>query len=227
VEDQEVRYQRPILVRDEPHEVLLDLHRIVVPGQRKPLADSGDMGIDRDPFVSPVGISQDDIGGLAPDAGQGAKLLHGVGHLSAVLCHDCLRHSDQALGLVAEEPGGLDDLFELRLSSLSQGSHIGISGEQDRGHQIHPRIGALRREDRRAEQLKGIAMVQRAGCVGIGLLESLKGYRRPLRRTRGGLSTFDGFPDSGLRRATRFPYRALRWETRARNSPSGRAFSTS
>ena len=69
----------------------------------------GHVGVHRDALVDAEGVAQHDVRGLAAHAGQHPQLLHGVGHLAAVVGDQRLRHADQAPRLVAEEPGGPDD----------------------------------------------------------------------------------------------------------------------
>src|SRR5262249_27621657 len=52
------------------------------------------------------------------------------------------------------------------------GVRIGPLPEELRGDEVDARIGALRREDRRGEELEGAPMVQRALRVGIALVEA-------------------------------------------------------
>ena len=65
-----VRPDRPVLPRHELHEVLLDLLRIGLPGQAEPAGEALHVGVDHDPLVLAEGVAQDDVGGLAADAGQ-------------------------------------------------------------------------------------------------------------------------------------------------------------
>src|SRR6185295_17155317 len=113
VENQKVRHQGPIRVGDEPHQVRLDLYRIIVPGEPESLAQSGDMGVHRDAFVDPKGIPQDDIGGLPPHAWEGPKLFHGAGHHPAVLRHDRFAIPIRLLALLRKKP------VDLMISSSS------------------------------------------------------------------------------------------------------------
>jgi hypothetical protein len=78
-----------------------------------------------------------------------------------------LSHSDQAPGLVAEEPGGFDDLFYIYRAGLSQLECCGVASKERGRDQVYPRIGALRGEDRRAQQLECISVVEGALSVGV------------------------------------------------------------
>ena len=70
-----------------------------------------------------------------------------------------------ALGILLADQGL--DLFQAR---RRQRARVWVAGEQRRGDAVDPRIGGLRREDRRDEQLVGIAVVQlrvRAGVLPV------------------------------------------------------------
>ena len=59
-------------------------------------------------------VGKDDVGGLAGHARKGEEFGHGRRNLAAVVGQDLLRRPDYVLGLVAEEPGGVDVDLELR-----------------------------------------------------------------------------------------------------------------
>src|SRR5688572_13092428 len=97
--------QAPALLREELHQLALDLLGIGLSTEAEQFAQPGDMGIDRHSFVDLVGISQNDVGGLPPYAGEPAKFLHGPRYFAAVVGHESLSHADQAPGLVPKESG--------------------------------------------------------------------------------------------------------------------------
>ena len=83
-----------------------------------------------------------------------------------------------------------DDLLEVTLARPAHGGGIGIPGKESRRHHIHPRIGALRRKDRRHQKLKWRFVFESTLCVWIISLEATKDSRglglffriRPCRR---------------------------------------------
>src|SRR5690606_16017605 len=74
---------------------------------------------------------------------------------------------EQALRLVPVEPRGADDLLQLLLPRRRKIVRRGVAREQRRRDLVHPLVRALRREDRRREQLERVAMVQRALRVRV------------------------------------------------------------
>src|SRR5207244_3901947 len=217
--DEEVREQRPMVPGEERHQVLLDLLRVVVPGEPEQAAQAADVGIHRDPLVDAIDVAQDDVRGLAPDTGQRAELVHRPRYLAAVVRHQYLRHPDQALRLIAEEAGGLDDLLDVRLPSAGQRLGRGVAAEEGGCHQVHAGVGALRGQDRGAEQLEGVPVLQRAAGVGVRRQEP----RQDLGSARGrvtGSPRGPAAPDGGrpLHRNT-----LLRRAAWARNPSTGSA----
>src|SRR5207253_3991643 len=68
VRDQPMREDRPLLLRDELHEVLLDLHRIEMRGEAQAAGNARDMSIDHHADGDVERVSQNDVGCLASDA---------------------------------------------------------------------------------------------------------------------------------------------------------------
>src|SRR6266851_868506 len=65
VRDQPMREHGPLLLRDELHEVLLDLHRIEMRGEAQAAGDARDMSVDYHADRDVERISQNDVGCLA------------------------------------------------------------------------------------------------------------------------------------------------------------------
>jgi hypothetical protein len=192
VKDQQMGEEPPIFLGEERHQLLLDLHGIGLPTQAKQTAQPGDVGVDRNPFIDSKRIAEDDIGCLASHPWQAPELIHGAGYLAAVIGHHGLGHADEALGLVAEEPGGFDDLFQLGRVGPGQLDRGGVAPEQGGSDQIDPRVGALGREDGGTEQLVGVLVVQRATGVRVGLPEAGEDGGRADGGTAGLLGSYTG-----------------------------------
>ena len=105
MEDQQVGQEGPISLGEQGHQIALDLHRVVVKGETQSLAQPSYVSIDRYSYVDSEGISQHHVRGLASHSRKRVKLFHGIGNLPAMVRDEGLRHSDQVLGLVAEESG--------------------------------------------------------------------------------------------------------------------------
>src|SRR5689334_10356661 len=83
------------------------------------------------------------------------------------------RHPDDALGLVAEEPGALDDLLDVLLLRARERFDRWIAREQDGRDHVDTLVGALRAQDRRDEQLKRRLEIELAVRVRVERREAL------------------------------------------------------
>src|SRR5947208_1733583 len=225
VQDQRVREPRPLVARHERHQVALDLHRVLLCRQTEQRRESLQVGVDHAPFVLAEPGAEHDVRGLAAHTGELNQLLHGVGYRTSMALDQRLRHPDDGFGLVAEEPRAVD----LLLQDLRVGAGVvlrrAILREQRRGDQVDPRVGGLRRQDGGDQQLERALVVQRAGGVGIGLLET-------------GDDLADARPPLGLRLVARAPARwgfclrghqpaaTSRARANARNASASRWFRT-
>ena len=172
MQDQGVREPCPRVTRHERHQVALDLHRVLLGRQPEQGREPLDVGVDHDTFVLSEPGAEHHIRGFATDAREPHQLVHRVGHLAAVALDQRLGHPDDRLGLVPEESGAVDLLLEnLRVGAgvVPRGT---ILREQGGGDDVDPCIGRLGGENRGDEQLECAGVVQRAGRVGIGLLEA-------------------------------------------------------
>src|SRR5215475_11682649 len=84
VPDQQVREDAPVLARDEPLQVALDLDRVVLSRQAESLRETPHVRVDDDPLrVAELG--RDDVRGLAGDAGQARELVERARDLAVVV----------------------------------------------------------------------------------------------------------------------------------------------
>jgi len=102
--------------------------------------------------------------------------------------------------LVRKKARGANVLLEFLWVGIREGIRLWILRKQRRGDDVHAFVGALGRENRRDEQLKGVLVPQRAGDRRIRLVESLEDRpdARGTSSLRGGLRSIDagGFPRS-------------------------------
>lgn len=112
MEDEQMRYQRPIITRNQLHQYLLDLHRVCLVGNAKANNQAADVRIHYDALIHAKRIAEDDVRCFAADARQTNELGHGVWYFAAVGFDDSSRHPEQALRLVAEETGAANHLLE-------------------------------------------------------------------------------------------------------------------
>ena len=117
--------------------------------------------------------------------------------------------SDRDFG--AEEAGGLDLRLELRGRRPRQRACVGVAAEERRRDLVDALVGALRRKDRRDEQLVGVREVELG--VGVGMLPS--SFAR-IRRVSAGVLTAPRADAAQRVSARRRLYRC----TRSRIEPS-------
>ena len=125
VPDDLVGKENPFLARDDAHQVLLDLLRVIVRGEFETARDAVNMGVDDYAFGFLEPRAQHDVGGFAGDAGEGEQLFHVVRDLAAEVGDDFFRGADHGFRLVAEETGGADVGLELFRVSAAKASTVG------------------------------------------------------------------------------------------------------
>src|SRR5262249_26121958 len=102
----------PLFSRDEFHQVLLDLFRLLFLCQPQPSGKPCDMSIDDDTFIDAERVSEDDVGRLAPNAIQVCEFLHRARHSPAMFLDQLAATRLDILGFVPEKAGRLDLLLE-------------------------------------------------------------------------------------------------------------------
>jgi hypothetical protein len=171
VVDQEVRPERPVALRHDLYQVLLDLHRIGVIRQAQALREPRDVGVHDDADVLVEGVAQDDVRGLPPHSRQAGQLLHRLRDFPAVFLQKAVGHASQALGFVAVEACGLDGFlqFLLRRGRVSLGGFVFL--EETFRDNVDAVVRALRGEDGGDEEFQGVGVFERAFGVGVGFFE--------------------------------------------------------
>jgi hypothetical protein len=137
----------PFVLREDAHEVLLDLDRLVVLREFEAAGDAVHVGVynDADGFAEPG--AEDDIGGLAGGAGNSEEPFHVVGYLSGEIVNDYFCGSDDGFGFVAEESRGLDVGLELLGSECGEVLGRWVLLEDDGCDHVYAGVGALGGED--------------------------------------------------------------------------------
>ena len=107
--------------------------------------------------------------------------------------HEGLRHAAEGLRLRVEEARRPDDLLERSGRRRREGRDVREAPEELRRHLVDARVGALRRENGRNEELERAPEIERARGVPVQVLEPLQrqadGGRVPhvsIRHFRGG-----------------------------------------
>jgi mycothiol synthase len=151
--------------RHEGIELVLNLDRVLEAGETQALAKPEDVGIDRKAGQA-EGDAADHVSGLAPHTWHRDEIVQLARDLSPVALLECAGHPDQTASLGPEESGGVDDLFQLVRVGPSEGRRIGVRREQGGSDHVDAHVGALRRQDRRRQQLKGRVVMERAQVLG-------------------------------------------------------------
>ena len=158
-----------LLRRDALAQLHLHLERVLAAvGDAQQAGNADTVGV-ADVALFSVDVPQDEIGGLAPHAGEAEKVLHGVRHPPAVFLHQHLAGGYDVPGLGPPEAGGVDDFPDLLLAGVCQGLQGGEFGVEDGGHHIHPGVGTLRCQTHGKKELIGLSRVEGEGALGGGV----------------------------------------------------------
>ena len=118
-----------------------------------------------------IQITQQQIGGFSAHTGNFEKLLHGAGNLSAVVTQQHLAAQNDVPCLVLIETAGVYQFLHMSDISPRHGFQCWVGGEQGRGHQVHPCVGALGGQPHGNHQLVVLIIVQGTQGVWIALLQ--------------------------------------------------------
>jgi hypothetical protein len=159
VQDQSIRRQRPLRWRHCSAQLLLDDFGIVRTRDANPVRHPKHVSVDGKAGHSKR-VAEDDVGGLAADAGQFHEFRHRARHLAAMTLDAGRGHSKKGTGLRAKEPGRLDLRLEIVSRSRGKRAGVGITREKRGRDLVHAFVGTLRGEDRGDEQLVGVREMQ-------------------------------------------------------------------
>ncbi len=165
MEDDPQAEQTSLLGRHHRIQRRFDLHRVGLVGESEPDREATHVGVHGE-----SGLVErhrpDHVRGLSPDPGKGDQVLQSMRDLTSVLVEQSTGHPLQALGLLPEEAGAVDDLLEFGGVGAGESHGIGPSAEDLGSRQVHPLVRALRGQDRGHQQLEGIAVVELAEVEG-------------------------------------------------------------
>ena len=123
-----------------------DLVHILARREARAIADTEDMGVDREGLLAERRV-QNDVGGLATDAGKLVQFVTRARDFASVIADQRLGKRDDVFRLGVEQANGLDLLAERflpQLNHLLRGLH---PGEQWTGRDVYAGIRRLGRED--------------------------------------------------------------------------------
>ena len=144
VGDEPMTPDRPMLARNDPHEVALNFLGVSVRRQLEPVRQPADVRVHHDALVDAEGVAEHDIRGLAPDARQRAQLLHLLRNLAAVACEDLGTHRPKVARFRPVEAGRVNDGLQLLRRDRRVVGRRATTVEKRGGDDVHPLVGALR-----------------------------------------------------------------------------------
>ena len=120
-----------------------------------------------------VDVAENEVRGLASDAGETRQLLHRAGDPAAVLFKENFRALDEVFGLGIVKAAGLDGFADLFIAGVGERLERREPCVQRGGDHVHARIGALGGEPHGEKQLIILLVLQRAQGVGVERLQRL------------------------------------------------------
>lgn len=182
VEDQLMGDFHPLILRHDPHQILLDFFRGGFLRKAHPLRQAQDVRIHDDAVGDPPERPKDAVGRFAPDARELDQLVHRVGDFAAVSFDQDPAALANVFRFVVVEARTVNVGLEFLLRGVRVIGRGPVFFEEVLRHDVHPDVGALGREDHRDEELQGRKMVQGAARVGIEDLQTFEDLLRVGRR---------------------------------------------
>src|SRR5665213_379211 len=188
VPDEPVAEQRPVRLRHQHHQFLLQFYRVRSLRQPKTIGKPRDMSVHDHADIDAEGVSEHDVGRLAPDAGERMQFIHRARDFAVEFFHQRGAAGSDVFRLVAEKTGGLDDLFNFREWRVRKILGTAVFFEKFRRDDVHALVRALRGQNRGDEQLQRIGKVQFAVGVWISPLERGDDFHRAILSGGGGFA---------------------------------------
>lgn len=171
VEDELMAELGPVVLRDEFHEVLLDLFGIGFAREAEAVGEAAYVGVHDDADVDVEGVAEDDVGGLAADPVEGGEFLHCFGDIAAVVVDEFAAGGLDVLRLRAVEADAANVFSEFGGAGVRViGSGL-VFLEEFFGDDVHLFIGALGGKDGGDEEFQRVGVVQLAIGIGIDLMQ--------------------------------------------------------
>ena len=187
VEDEQMRKDAPVRARKERHEVEFDALWSCGAAQAKAVGEAFNMGVDHHAFVEAEAVSEHDIRGFSGDSAQLHQLVHRLRNFTSEAHFEQLRAFKQRARLAAKQANRADQRLDGEGGGERVILHAGKCAKESGGRAIHRDIGALRREDRREEELVRDGPVEFAMRIWVARLQRLEERVRSLSLC-GGLS---------------------------------------
>jgi hypothetical protein len=146
--------------RHERAKRVLDAVGVALAREAEAARDAADVGVDREGLVG-AEVDEDDAGRLPADPGERLERGPLARHASAVQRRDDLHGLDDAPRLGAEEPERADVWPQLLRARPGVRRRVRVPREERRRDEVHTRVGRLRGEDHRDEELNVVAELER------------------------------------------------------------------
>lgn len=173
--------KNPAILGNDFHQVLLDLFGIGILCQIKTLGKALDVRIDDDAGGDAEGRTENDVCGLARDAGKGKQFVHGLRDFAVEFPDDFFAGADDGFRFVAEKPRGANVIFELGGIRIGKILGRGIFREESLCDDIHALVRALRGKDCGDQQMKRAVVMQFACRCRISLIKLFENRADALR----------------------------------------------
>jgi hypothetical protein len=173
VQDQRIGGERPFLGRQNRGQLRFHDHGVVGLRNSDPVGYPQHVTIDRQ-TRNAERMPQHDVGRLPSNAREFHKRLHLRRNFACVAFDQSGSHPGERFRFGSKEARGLYLRLELGGRRARQRARIWVAFEERRRHTVHTLVGALRRQNRRDEQLVRIAEVElgeRARMLGLELFE--------------------------------------------------------
>ena len=145
VPDEQMREPRPVGPWNDPLQVALDPHGILVSRQAQPLGETPDMGVDHDP-LRVAELRGDDVRGLSRDARKSQQILQTARHLAVELLEEDAHRATDRLRLLTVEAGRVDVALELLGRDCEVVLRPAVLPEQVLRNAVDVHVGGLRRQ---------------------------------------------------------------------------------
>ncbi len=153
-----VRERDPVILRNDPHQLLLDFLRRITFGEAEAAGNAEDVRVDDDAFGLVEADAKNNVGGLAGCAGNGDEFGESLRNLALEFGGYFFGGALNGFRLVMKKPCCPDQRFKLRQRCLRHGGGGREALEQLRSDHVDPDVRALGGKDGGDEQFPRCAM---------------------------------------------------------------------
>ena len=172
VPNQPMAEQRPLALRHERHQLLLDLFCIRLFGQAETIRKARYVRVHDDTDIDIISVSEHNVRCLAAHAAKVGQILHSLRNLAAVFFDQRRAAGFDVLRLVSIEAGGLYLFFQVFDLSVRIIRGSAIVFEQLGSNDVYTFVRALSGKDGGDEQFERVGKIQLAMRIRISFLQS-------------------------------------------------------